>query len=353
MRVRTAFLGGCLAVLAGLYPGLAQELPPGTFPPLPPSPQPAARLRTNSTVFPATPVAPGTFAQPRLPAGISATDALSFDAKEKVVNVKTGEAEAKFTFAVTNISKEVVTVLSVHTSCGCTAARLPSTPWVLNPGEGGEIGATMNLAGKFGTVTKTVTVVSSSGSVPLLVKAILPQEAFTNMQRMTDRSRALQVAAADRQAVFRGDCASCHVAKSVGKKGHDLYVESCGICHDAEHRATMVPALRGRPARAGVAFDHAYWDQWVRNGKEGSLMPAFDSKKGGPLTEEQIDSLTEYLADKFMLEPAPVAVPVVVPGGLPNQLSTPTIVRPNPALRPQTVVRPTLPPPGLGPTPPL
>ena len=307
MRIRPmlAQLALILAIPAsGL---LAQALEPEQINP-PPFPQRArpATLATNRTVLrPTRPLTNGfTYAAPSRPAAatqVTNPNALQFDAKEKTVHLKAGEIEAKFAFAVTNVSKEDVTIMSVHTSCGCTAAKLPSTPWVLKPGEGGEVGATMNLSGKFGTVTKTVTVSSTVGSVPLFVRAVMPKDAYEQMQRMGDRSRNLQIAAADRQAVFRGDCARCHVEPVVGKLGKDLYTSACGICHDAEHRASMVPALRGRPGN----FHSDYWTQWVRNGKDGSLMPAFDANKGGPLTEEQVTSLVAYLSTEFPKEPVP------------------------------------------------
>ena len=237
---------------------------------------------------------------------------LAFDALEKTTQVTNGAADATFTFAVTNVSKEDITILSVHTSCGCTAAKLPQQPWLLHPGDHGEVGATMHVAGKWGTVTKTVTIVSSVGSHPLLVKSILPEINSPAAMRMTERSRNLQIAAADRQAVFRNDCAKCHVEPTVNKTGKDLYLAACGVCHDAEHKASMVPALVGRPG----TFDEAYWTQWVRNGKEGSLMPAFEAKQGGPLSDDQVKSLTSYLANEFVLQSgttpgafSPVAIP--------------------------------------------
>ena len=228
-------------------------------------------------------------------------EALRFDAREKTVHVPSGQFEAVFAFAVTNVSPTNVTIGSVHTSCGCTAARLPSSPWILAPGQGGEIGATMNLAGKYGTVIKTVTVISDAGSFPLTVRAAMADDAYEQLQRNANRSRNLQVAAADRQAVFRNDCARCHVEPTKGKSGKDLYAAACGICHDSPHRASMVPALRGRPAN----YPAVYWNQWILHGKEGSLMPAFSQAKGGPLTPEQCDSLTAYLTGDFTKEPAP------------------------------------------------
>jgi hypothetical protein len=48
--------------------------------------------------------------------------------------------------------------------------------------------------------------------------------------------------------------------------------------------------------------DAALWRKWITSGKGiipaqvGSMMPAFSQAEGGPLTEEQISSLVDYLA---------------------------------------------------------
>ena len=69
----------------------------------------------------------------------------------------------------------------------------------------------------------------------------------------------------------------------------------CAICHDAEHRAAMVTDLRvPREPR-----DLAYWQKWITEGKTGTMMPAFAAAQGGPLTQEQVDSLTVYLYANF------------------------------------------------------
>jgi hypothetical protein len=34
-------------------------------------------------------------------------------------------------------------------------------------------------------------------------------------------------------------------------------------------------------------------------GKEGTLMPGFGQRQGGPLTEEQVNSLVEFLPKQF------------------------------------------------------
>jgi mono/diheme cytochrome c family protein len=103
----------------------------------------------------------------------------------------------------------------------------------------------------------------------------------------------------DRQAVFRNDCASCHVAPTVGKQGAELFQAACAICHSAAHRAGMVPDL-------GIAReprDAAYWRKWIREGKVGTLMPGFAVAHGGPLTEEQIESLIAFAMKSLPAQP--------------------------------------------------
>jgi mono/diheme cytochrome c family protein len=237
---------------------------------------------------------------------------LAFDAETKDYHAKAGEAQAAFTFSLTNISSDNVTINFVQTSCGCTVAKLPATPWVLTPGSNGEIHVTMNLAGKSGRVTKTLTVNSDKGSKQLLVNSIIEPAppvavASTNMPNMPDKLVMQSVAAADRQAVFKGDCASCHVEKAKDKIGKELFATACGICHEAEHRASMVPDLHA----LNKPVDANYWKSWITYGRPGSLMPAFAQSEGGFLNEAQIASLVSYLSiaipSKPVLAPAPTA----------------------------------------------
>src|SRR6185295_2943645 len=126
------------------------------------------------------------------------------------------------------------------------------------------------------------------------------------MARMANQ----MAAAADRQAVFKGDCAKCHVEPAIGKMSAELYLAACGICHDPvgpHPRAQMVPNLKA----LNHPTDYAYWKQWIENGKTNSLMPAFSEANGGPLTAAQIESLAKMLSQKL---PTP-AIPVSAPGG--------------------------------------
>jgi mono/diheme cytochrome c family protein len=98
-------------------------------------------------------------------------------------------------------------------------------------------------------------------------------------------------AKADRQAVFKSDCASCHLKKVEGKYGQQLFDAVCAICHEARDRATMVPDLHNLK----VPTNEEFWRTWITIGKPGSLMPAFATSQGGPLNDMQIASLAAYL----------------------------------------------------------
>jgi mono/diheme cytochrome c family protein len=190
-----------------------------------------------------------------------------------------------------------VTIERVQASCACTVAKLPNLPWKLAPGTNGQIEVAVDLRGKRGQFSKMVYVYTSAGPKNLMVKLNMP-DAGPNLAN--DRSRNMQIATADRQAVFKNDCAKCHAEPTAGKKGNELYAAACGVCHDAEHRATMVPDLHN----LNHSTDRIFWKVWISKGKVGSLMPGFAQVEGGPLSDEQIASLVDYLAENIPSRPA-------------------------------------------------
>ena len=56
---------------------------------------------------------------------------VAWDAESKATNVMAGLDHAEFVFCFTNLSAKPLTVINVHTSCGCTTAQLPPLPWVV------------------------------------------------------------------------------------------------------------------------------------------------------------------------------------------------------------------------------
>ena len=220
----------------------------------------------------------------------SATNVI-WEAESKATNVMTGLDYAEFVFAFTNLLATPLTVINVHTSCGCTTAQLPPLPWLVPPGSNGQFGVSVNLAGKAGTLVKTVTVNTDQGVKTLTVKIIIQLPAVPPVLAEAVRLENMQVSQTNRQAVFYADCASCHVKAVEGKYAKQLYDEVCGVCHEAAHRASMVPNLHALT----VPTDELFWRTWISYGRPGSLMPAFAKTENGPLTDMQIVSLAAYL----------------------------------------------------------
>lgn len=235
------------------------------------------------------------------PVALTEDTALAIDAVAKEYTAKVGEDSCVFRFTVKNTSKAEVVVTQVRTSCGCTVAKLPDQPWKIAPGAGGDIELIVDLRGKSGILVKTATIDTPTTFKVLTLKVTLPgRDAPATMEQM--RARNQQMAAVDRQAVFKGECAQCHVQPSLGQMGAALYLTACAICHDAEHRGSMVPDLRA----LNHPTDREFWRLLATQGKPGTLMPAFAAEHGGPLSAPQIDSLVDYLTTEFT-QKAPAA----------------------------------------------
>ena len=168
----------------------------------------------------------------------------------------------------------------------------------LGPGQNGSKGGDKggDDEGKTGIVTKSLYVESTAGAQSLMIRVNIPEQPGD----MGNRLRNQQLALADRQAVFKGDCAVCHAAPTVGKLGEPLYQAACAICHAPEHRATMVTDL----AVARTPRDASFWTDWIANGRDKTLMPGFSKAHGGPLTDEQVLSLVAYALKTFPVAPA-------------------------------------------------
>lgn len=256
-------------------------------------------------------------------AGAQKPHPLVWDSMEKVFNPAPTDSKAEATFSVTNTGPVEVVISDIKPSCQCTTPHLPPMPWKLSPGSSGSFGASVDLHGKAGTIIKTLTVVSSAGFQVLTMRIDMPKDP---VQAMAEREANMDRAKGDPQAVFKGNCAACHFNPLANKTDEELFVAGCAICHepnrwaearkenpDAHHRAEMVPDLAAlshplRPALLKVVL--------MNGNGPGKLMPAFSQKHGGPLTDEQIDSLVDYCFKRFKShptnsEPTPVKAAVM------------------------------------------
>jgi mono/diheme cytochrome c family protein len=218
---------------------------------------------------------------------------LRWDAMEKRAQPKFEDGFAKFEFNVTNATDRPVKVFYVRATCGCTTVDAPPMPWILAPGARGTVKAKVDFRGKEGEIAKQLLVgtVEATQMLTMIVK-VPPMS-----PEMRDANRAIAVA--NRQKVFQGDCAACHATPAEGRFGDDLFAAACAVCHDSKHRASMVPDL----AIAKEKRDAAWWTHWIEEGRDGTLMPGFAQKNGGPLSSSQIESLVEYLVTNLPTAP--------------------------------------------------
>lgn len=237
---------------------------------------------------------------------IRASD-LEWDATEQRRVVNEGDGPVPFRFQMKNISQETIVIEKVNVSCGCTTFDTRAMPLSLEPNALENIQINMNITGKFGTVTKSIMVQGSHATWSLLVTCEIKPSAgevllpgVSNGAGMSAGVRGMNIglAKADRQAVFKGGCAECHARSAERQLGYGLYLGACAICHDARHRASMVPDLRV----PDETRDTAYWREHITEGIEGTLMPAFAKEKGGILSEEQIESLVKFLVETPLVE---------------------------------------------------
>ena len=231
--------------------------------------------------------------------------ALTWDAERKEYTTEPGDTHANYTFWFTNTSDKEVIINAVRTSCGCTVAKLPATPWPIQPGTNGPIEVSIDLRGKSGTITKSVTVESSAGVKALIVGVNVTGGtaavgAFgANHPAMGDQERLenMQKSLADRQVVFKdAKCATCHADPAKGQAdGSVIYRGICATCHDSPLRAAAVTDLKALKHETDID----YWKHWITHGRPGSMMPAYALSEGGPLNDTQIQSLAQYCMSAF------------------------------------------------------
>lgn len=87
--------------------------------------------------------------------------------------------------------------------------------------------------------------------------------------------------------------------------GGDLYVENCAVCHGVAGQGRVGANLQNFP---GIDVEAAL-TQIIRDGIDGSVMPAWLDSNGGPLTEAQIADIVAYIRSAFggtePIEPLP------------------------------------------------
>ena len=192
-----------------------------------------------------------------------------------------------------NDGSDSLHITSVETSCGCTVVRLKKK-WY-GPGESGIIHVSFDANGKFGEIRKEI-MVESNDPMSSRIQLILQSNVVVHPGNATGMISKMGAG----ESIFTGKCRSCHVDKGLGKKGEALFAADCQLCHGPAGKKDSV-------FHPGPALDNVFLSTLTRKLlfkriAEGSpdphkhqMMPGFMKTFGGPLSEEQVQSLVNYL----------------------------------------------------------
>ena len=187
------------------------------------------------------------------------------------------------TFVIGNTGTDTLEVFSANPSCGCTASfpgkkRIP-------PGDTSQLKISFDPHNKAeGDMTKTITVVSNSKNEP---QKVLRIHGTIYKSKLAHTGGMMHL-----DGVFQGNCASCHVDKGKGELGAKLYEADCAICHGSKTDNKPGPDITDDKM---MNHDAKSWKHIIAEGIDNSNMPAFALKHKGPLNEEEIASLADYL----------------------------------------------------------
>lgn len=179
-----------------------------------------------------------------------------------------------------------LTILRTRSSCGCTVSVADETP--VPPGASGKIRVEFDPAGLQGDIKRTLAVSSNDprqGVVKLTVRASVTP---VDLPALAEGHPAV-----GGQSLLMGDCGSCHAAPAAGKRGEQLYLAVCAMCHGDTATGGRAPSLRS-PSYLDARSDRELADA-IAYGTANPSMPGYSSMMGGPLSEDQVESLVRLL----------------------------------------------------------
>lgn len=145
----------------------------------------------------------------------------------------------------------------------------------LKPGERGKINVSVDIRGRTGYISKTVQVYANDPITPVTTLSL---KISVKDQLHMDQYKAAEI--------FSEKCRECHADQGIGKSGWDLFRADCFMCHNAG-KNTSLSTMSKKP-RAELLKS-------IREGVDNTLMPGFDLKNGGPLSDTEIKSLIDLI----------------------------------------------------------
>lgn len=200
------------------------------------------------------------------------------------------------------------TTLHIHdvdASCGCTVTKLSKKN--IAPGDFSVLTVDLDTSLKSGKVVKEIAVHSNDPNEQRRIhKVYLMGNVNTN--GTTDIHENIDLSSVNRLALFEGKCASCHVDKGIGKSGKELFAADCAMCHgmNAQGRKDIAPSLLTLPSpdQFKTKEHHKQAQDEVlarfrtvisKGATNNPQMPPFHVAHGGPLNNDDVDSLINFL----------------------------------------------------------
>jgi mono/diheme cytochrome c family protein len=201
------------------------------------------------------------------------------DSNADLGTVEQGDS-LKHSYIIQNVGNDILRIDSIKPSCGCTVASI-STKQV-PPFQSAELKVTFNSSGRaFAEFEKSVVIISNASPTSKTLR-------FHGRIVMPSKPHNVMMST---QNIFSGSCAVCHVDQGRGQIGKPLYDADCAICHGAKKD--------GKPSHDLLTMtkdiDEKRLFEIILNGKQGTNMPGFDWEKGGPLTDQEIKTLCQYI----------------------------------------------------------
>lgn len=191
-----------------------------------------------------------------------------------------GEEVTK-SFRFENTGEGILQLYETEADCGCTVARMSTTTF--KPGDRGTIDLTVETRGDRGHLIRKVRVLSNDPFSPFLLTLegiALPKTLSSSSTWVRNESLS---------------CVGCHWRLSTGQMGGELYDQLCAICHDPPedfHKEQAAP-----PGKSLRSISPRRLRKIISRGEEDEGMPAFLKSRGGPLTQEEINSIIEYIEE--------------------------------------------------------
>jgi len=196
------------------------------------------------------------------------------------------DQKTSFDWVFHNDGDAPLTILRTRSSCGCTVSVADEEP--VPPGANGTIHVEFDPAGLHGEIKRSLAVNSNDpvqGAVKLTLRAHVTR---VDLPALGDGHPAI-----GGQSLLMGDCGSCHAAPAAGKSGEELYRAVCAMCHGDTATGGRAPSLRETSylqTRGDGELAEA-----IAYGTANPSMPGFSSMMGGPLDDDQVESLVRLL----------------------------------------------------------